>query len=726
MNLTGRLAIVAALLCWPLAADPELRSGHYTVDPELRSGHYDVVTPQGGMPKPDVALALRDGRFLHLAPLPFGALAGVTVGSAHFDTTGTRALVLATFPGAGVHGDWRSANPLQAFLVDAQRRTLTQLTVDGGAAAAAWSGGTEVSVRESSGVATAISVPDAQRSALPPGRWIGGDEIPAGSSYVSGTSTDRLAVYKTRDGRYVVVQVGARRFRVAGTAPNGAYAIVGSYLAWIDGQRHISRQLARFGPDNAEPLSFAGSAYGDALAPIVPLGSPVYQAAYRNGVAYFAFAHGVERIVAATNDLVNYWYPTLPHEPVFTVGDGLGASPDGALYFFRPEEDTMLFTLAGRYVRAPMTGLDAARDPASLFAAMRRLRGAKNEPLSPASDALDTALLQWRFYPVGDASGERWVASHLGRLLVGDRHGHFVLGQQPAFPFAALGRTDDGRLWGASPATSPSLPFAPAGTQSRPPAFNQELSVIWSSRDGVTWSNVLAFTGGAGAVGTHDGVVWVAVTENRSGIPMVVLVHPDALGLTLLPTAGTYDGEQLSFANLSSGFYLLWGATPGRRLAGEGGPLSGFRIDAAALSPTSGADANQYVTQRLRPDSDPSLPGPGDRTVDAPAFLEPTLSLAHSLPAGTTLTLRTNVAFAAPEPPSVTLMGLDQERAFELKYAGRPYPLATVIAHVQGDTAAVSRSIEYGPLRGSGANESWVKDAGGTWRRSATVSRYSY
>ena len=678
--------------------------------PELTSGHF------AGMPKPDVAIALRDGRFLHLAPMPFGSLAGVVVGGALFDASGTRALVLATFPGAGVHGDWRSANPTQAFLVDAQRRSLTQLTVDGSVLAVAWSGGAAALIHATDSGATSIAVPDAQRGALPPGRLVGGDEIPAASAYVSGKSTDRMAVYKTRDGRYVIVQIGARRFRVAGTARNGAYAIVGGYLAWIDGQRHISRQLLRFGPDNAEPLSFAGSAYGDALAPIVPLGSPVYQAAYRNGVAYFAFAHGVERIVAATNDLVNYWYPQLPHEPVFTVGDGLGESPDRALYFVRPEEDVMLFTLAGKYVRVPMTGLDAARDPAPLLAAMRRLQGsAKNDPLVPLSDALDTVLLQWHFYPVGDASGERWVASHLGRLLIGDRHGHFASADAPAFPFAVLGRTDDGRLWGASP------------TARRSAANRVEQSALWSSRDGVTWRLEAMLTGSPGAVGTHDGSVWVALTQHWFGLPSIFVARLDGVGPpTFLATAGTYAGEQLAFADLSTGFYLLWGATPGRRLAGEGGPLCGFRIDVGALAGGANPNVNPYLKQRFQPDSDPSLPGPGDRTVDAPALLDPTLALAHRVAADAHLTVRTNIALDAAEPQSVTLMGLDQERAFELKYAGRPYPLATVIARLHGDTASVTRSIEYGPLRASGTDERWLRDAGGTWRLSATVSRYSY
>ena len=322
---------------------------------------WPVPVPAAALPKPDVAIALRDGQFLHLAPLPFGALAATLVGDATFDASGTRAVALATFPGASISGSWRSANPAQAFLIDAQRRIVTQLTTSGSAIGVSWDGHSDVRIREGTNI-TNVSVGEAAGGVVPTARFARSDGIPTGSSYVSGKSTDRLAVYKTPDGRYAVVQIGARRFRISGVSQNGAYAIIGSYLAWIDGKRHIAHQVTRFGPDNAEPLVFSGSPYGDALQPILPLGTPVYQASYRNGVAYFTFSHGVERIVAATADLVNFWYPRLPHNPVFTVGEGLGVSPDGALYFVRPEEDVMLFTHARRYVRKHMTGLDVARD----------------------------------------------------------------------------------------------------------------------------------------------------------------------------------------------------------------------------------------------------------------------------------------------------------------------------------------------------------------------------
>ena len=659
-----------------------------------------------GLPKPDVAIALRDGRFLHLAPLPFGSLAGAVVGSVAFDASGTRAVARAIFPGASIAGSWRSANPTQAFLVDAQRRIVTQLTTSGAVSAISWDGPTGVRIREGA-TTSSVSVGDVAAGPLPAARFVKSASIPPGSTFISGKSTDRLAVYKTPDGRYVVEQIGARRFRISGMSSNGAYAIIGSYLAWIDGQRHIAHQVSRLGPDNAEPLSFSGSPYGDALLPILPLGSPVYQAAYGNGVAYFAFAHGVERIVAATTDLVNFWYPKLPHEPIFTVGEGLGRSPDGALYFVRPEEDVMLFTRAGHYVRKPMTGLDAARDERPLAAAMRA-------PLRPLEDALDTALAQWRFYPVGDASGERWAASHLGRLLIGDGNGRFVPGNAPGFPFAVLGRTGDGRLWGATPGQRVRSPGVLASAS----------SVIWWSRDAAAWHEAATIPGDAGAVGSQAGQIWIAATRRSYGRPMICVARLDRPSPELWLTAATYSGEELSFAELPSGFYLLWGATPGWRLSGAGGPLSAFRIDAHLLAQMDDKGNNPYVSQLLAPDTDPSLPDAGPLVRDADALLAPSLALAHRLAPARRLTLRTNIA-PAQATADVTVMGFDQEAAFELKYAGTPYPLATVYATIIGDNAAVSRSLALGPLRSSGSTEKWSKD-GGQWQLRAVLSRYEY
>jgi len=666
-----------------------------------------------GPPPPDVALSLRDGRFLHLAPLPFGTLAATPVGAAQFDGSGTRAVLLAEFPGAGVHGDWRSANPTFAYLLDAQRRTLTQLSSDGHAGAVAWTGITDVTIREGSREPYDLSVAGAAGGALPPGRLRASD-VPANAAFVSSKSTDRLAVYKTSDGSYIVVQIGARRFRIGGVAHNGAYAIIGGYLAWIDGQRHIARQIARFGPDLAEPLSFSGSPYGDALAPILPLGSPVYQTAYRNGVAYFSFSYGVQRIVAASNDLVNFWFPALPHDPLFTVGDGLGAAPDGSLYFIRPEEDVMLFTRGGRYVRAAMSGLDSVRNPSELD------RGFP--AIDPSVSALDAALLEWRFYPVGDVSGQRWIGSHLGRVLIGDRAGRFMRVNAPAFPFAVLGRTDDGRLWGAAPISA-----AARG------AFHANLlSALWSTRDGALWRRVAVVHGDIGAISTHGGEVWLALTRAWQGMPMIWLARlPGTVGADvddpdLLPTAGTYSGEQLAFADLPSGFYLIWGATPGRRLGGEGGPLCGFRIDAAQLSARDSAGENVYTSQRLMPSTDPSLPAAGDQITDAAELLGPSLSLASGLSGGRRLTIATNIAADPAASTNATIMSLDQERAYELKYAGQPFPLAIVRADVLGDTAFVTRTLEYGPLHARGTVERWTKTSSGPWQFAGVTSRFAY
>jgi hypothetical protein len=668
-------------------------------------------------PRPDVSLALRDGRFLHLVPLPFGTLAAAVVGPALFDTTGTRVALLAEFPGAGIHGDWRSADPVQAYLVDAARLTLTQLTTQGRATAVRWNGDAALAVSEDHHPGAAVPIVAAARGGGPPGRMLAGDAVPSGSARVSQESSDRLAVYKTSDGRYAVVQIGAKRFRIAGTARDGSYAIIGAYLAWIDGQRHIARQIARSGPDNAEPLSFAGSPYGDALAPIVPLGSSVYQSAYRNGVVYFTFSHGVERIVAASNDLVNYWFPALPHAPVFTIGDGFGAAPDGAFYFIRPEEDTMLFTRAGKYVRTTMSGLDAGRDESAMVAAMRRLAGVSSGiAMQPSADALDAAMFQWRFYPVGDAAGERWIGSRFGRVLIGDAQGRFAPGRQPAFPFVVLGRSDDGRIWGAAP-TSRSLLRDDIVAAS---------SSVWWTRDGSTWRFEASLAGDVGAIGTHGTEVWAALTRPWLRLPMVWLARIDDVAPRLSPTGGTYAGEQLAFAGLSNGFYLLWGATPGRRLGGDGGPLCGYRIDADALAARDAAGDDVFIAQRLLPDDDPSLPGPGERQSGASALLGPTFAMGRSLPRGGRLTLASNIALDGTVPDGVTVMGLEQERAFELKYAGRPYPLATVAADIHDDRATVTRSFQYGPLHASGGIERWNRDAGGAWHLVSSESRYSF
>src|SRR5262249_32663577 len=139
------------------------------------------------------------------------------------------------------------------------------------------------------------------------------DSQPAnGATVIAQGGDGRFFVAKTDEGRYAVEQVGARSLRSHGTADNGSYAIVGNFLVWVDFTKSAGAEIAREGAQDSVPPSFAGSAYGDALAPVVPLGHSVYQGSYRNGVAYFAFTNGVRRIVAQTSDLVTFSFPQVP------------------------------------------------------------------------------------------------------------------------------------------------------------------------------------------------------------------------------------------------------------------------------------------------------------------------------------------------------------------------------------------------------------------------------
>jgi hypothetical protein len=61
-----------------------------------------------------------------------------------------------------------------------------------------------------------------------------------------------------------------------------------------------------------------------------------------------------------------------------------------------------------------------------------------------------------------------------------------------------------------------------------------------------------------------------------------------------------------------------------------------------------------------------------------------------------------------------------------LKYADRPYPLASVNAKPEGDDLVVTRSIEYGPMRGDGSVEVWARASTGEWRRASVKSKFSY
>ncbi len=654
-------------------------------------------------PNASVVMTLPNNAHLHMLMLPLGRLDGTIRGQAVFDASGTRAAFIAVFPGATLSGDWRSLNPVQAFVVDAGRRTLTQLTIDGQARAVAWDGDRTVVVWDGERQNRfAVAQSD---MALPPLRMADPDRGEPASVVAQG-GDGRFLVAQTESGRFAVEQVGARALRSHGVARNGAVAIVGNFVAWIDATKDKGPDISREGAVDAVPPSFAGSAYGDVIAPIIPLGHIVYQGAYRNGSAYFAFTYGVRRIVAQTSDLISFSYPQVPPDLSYTVGDGFGADANGRMYFGRPESDEVTLWHNGHFVHEALSLPSQAGSEAALEWAMQRV--APGDPLWPAlrpdEDALDTALLQWRMYPVGDSIGDRWIASYLGRVMIGDRAGHFRFAGTPQFPFAVLGRTDDGRLWGASPTFR-------YFSQS---VFSDASSTLWWTRDGVAWLEAGTLPGDAGAVGLDHRRVWVALTHPWLG-RAAIFVMP--LGQTnAAVTGGSYDGEQLFFASLPTGFYLIWGATPGWRQNADQGPLCAYRVDQDMLYADAGIGLNAFAQALYTPSSDPSLPPATYDVRDGLAFVQPTLDAIKALPPAAHATLVTNVDAIAVDPSRITLMSFEQERAYEIKYAVRPYPLASVRVIVNGDSALVIRQMASGPLAVKVSSERWSKEDG-VWQR---------
>ena len=657
-------------------------------------------------PSASLSMTLPDATHLHMLALPLGRLDGAIKGRALFDTSGTRAVFIATFPGATLSGNWRALDPVQAFIVDASRRTLTQLTIDGQARRTAWNGDGTVVVWDGSRQ-NRYSV-DAPAGADLPSRRMADPQFANSARVIASGGDGRFLVVKTDAGRYWIEQVGARALSSHGAAGNGAYAIVGNFLAWVDDAKGQGPDVARKGPVDVTPPSFAGSAYGDALAPIVPLGHAVYQGAYRNGLAYFAFTHGARRIVAQTSDFLTYSFPQVPRDLSYTVGDGFGADANGGLYFGRPESGEVTFWGDGHYVHELLDLPSQAGSEAALEYSMQRVAPGESlwPPMRPDEDALDAALLQWRLYPIGDSVGERWIASYLGRILIGDARGHFAFAHTPQFPFAVLGRTDDGRVWGASP----QFRYFSGSV------FTDSSSTLWWSRDGVAWLSAGSFPGDVGAVGLDHRRVWIAFTRPWLGRASI-WVTPLGQSSGAI-TGGTYGGEQLFFAALQSGFYLVWGATPARRRAADQGTLCAYRLDQQMLFSDAGMGLNPFAQQIFAPSSDPSLPVPVFDTHDALPLVQPSLDAIAALPPAAHATLATNVEGVTVDPTRTTLMSFDQERAFEIKYAARPYPLASVRALVNGDSALVMRSFSLGLLSESGATERWQR-VDGRWQRIA-------
>ncbi len=655
-------------------------------------------------PSASYSTQLPDGAHIHMLALPLGRLDGAIVGAATFDGSGERVAFLATFPGATLSGDWRGLDPVQAFVLDASRRTLTQLTIDGQARTIQWGSDETLWVQDGSR-RNQFAVPQPAPVSLPELRM--GDASAAATATVIVEGGDgRFFVAKTDTGHYLLEQIGAKTLRLEGTAANGAYALVGNFLVWADKSKGIGSEITRQGAQDAVPPSFAGSAYGDVLSPIAPLGHAVYQGAYRNGAVYFGFTYGVRRIVAQTTDLVSYSFPPVPNDLSYTVGDGFGAGAGDQLYFARPESNEITFWRSGKYVQESLELPSQQGSENALEYTMQHLAPGDPlwPPLRPDEDALDAAIMQWRAYPVGDSVGDEWIASYLGRLLLGDAKGKFRFVGTPQYPFAVLGRTDDGRLWGASPQIR-----LFAGSN-----FVDAISTLWWSRDGVAWLEAATVPGDAGAVGLDHRRVWIAYTHPWLGRAEIWLMRlGDESGAV---TGGTYGGEQLFFASLPSGFFLVWGATPGRRLNSDEGPLSAYRVDQEALFVLGEGTYNVFQQQILDPSSDPSLPAASFNVHDAAALAQPTLDTLASLPSETHVTLATNIDGLQVDTTRITVMSLQQERAFEIKYAGRPYPLAMISASLAGDTAVVKRSLARGPLMQTGSTERWSR-LDGRWRR---------
>lgn len=653
-------------------------------------------------PSADSDVALSDGRTLHVYDLPLGRLDGTVLDGATFDASGTRVAILARFPDGAIDGDWRRADPTQAYVADVNRRTLTALTLDGRATAVRWSGVSRLIVTDG-GRSVGFDVGAAVRSSASIAVL---DRVTASTSgdLVSPASEFRLQVLKEDSGAYALGQVGAVRLRMIALSRDRRYALVGSSIAWVDASKRGGAPFSRVGPDDVLPPTFADDAYGSTLTPILPLGHLTYQGAYRNGVAYFAFAYGLHRIVAATSDFETYSYPSLPAEPDFTVGDGMGAGADGVLYFADPENRVVQIWRNGKYVEFPLTFPDNVSDTNRLFTALARLTSGEHifPPVQPDQDALEAAILEWRMYPLGDVTGQGWVASYLGRAYVAgsDRKFHEIA--EPSYPFAVLSRTDDGRIWGAS-ISSRSVHSG---------VVTKSVSTIWSSRDGVRWKDEGSVIGSPGTVGLLGGEPWLAFSTFEGEGPSVEVERLGAGDASFSTTGAIYAGEDLFFANMGGTWYLVCGGEPGSRPDDTSGPLVAIRLDAAAV--TSGGDIKRFVVS--------SSLAVSSASAAASAFARP------SVYALKTIDFPWPATIIDADSPGLPIwaqwMTPDLLRRYQVEFAWTPYPLARVSAAVNGDSALVTRTLERGPLNIVGQKERWTRDASGEWSLSAVLTRW--
>ncbi|MDQ6780460.1 MAG: hypothetical protein M3Z37_04815 [Candidatus Eremiobacteraeota bacterium] len=661
-------------------------------------------------PDPTVNVKVAASAYMHFLALPLGHIDGAIVGRVQCEPRGHRAAFVAIFPGAADHGDWRRINPTHAFVFDMGARTLRALVTDAMPRSMGWPESGVVRWADASGRHDAVIAAQRSSYGAPPLRFADPSDA-SNADIVAQAGDGRLQLGRDPAGRYTALQVGARALRFEGTCDGGGFAFVGGYVAWVDRIASAGAAIAREGPDSPAAPNFSGSAYGDALVPVLPLGHSVYQASYRNGAAYFAFTYGMQRILARTRDLQEYAFPRMPAQPEYTVGDGFGADREGQLYFARPEDDQVLYGRNGSYVRErlhfpPGNGrLDALQTAMQTIAMGDPLW----PPLRPDEDALDAALVVWRIYPVGDTLGQRWIASYLGHVMLSDAAGNFSYVSPPRFPFAVLGRTDDGRIWGAAPLWRAFANDTVTGAASS----------LWWTRDGRRWQHAADVAGDAGAIGSDGNACWAAISQPWQGRPAIALQRLDEREAWL--TGGTYAGEQLLFAQFGDAFYLLWGATPGRRLAGDQGTLSAYRVDQALLAHADATGPNIFTHQLVDPSEDPSLPAASSEVHDAATLAQATVESLRALANGRRAVLATDIADATPSQTWLSVMSLDQERAFEIKYAARPYPLGKVEVRLDGDTAFVQRTLWRGPLTFDTQTERWAR-AGSAWRRSAILS----
>lgn len=652
-------------------------------------------------PSADGDVALSDGRVLHVLELPLGRLDGAVLDGATFDVSGTRAVLLARFANGSIDGDWRRASPTQAYSVDVGRRTLTELTADGFATAVRWSGSSRVVVVDG-GRSTSFDVGGPAASSIHGSMRLDRVNEATTGALVSPTNEFRLQVLKQDDGSYAVGQVGAVRLRTIAMSRDHRLALVGSFVVWIDASKTHGTSFSRIGPDDVLAPSFTDDAYGRTLTPVLPLGHLTYQGAYRNGVAYFAFSYGLRRIVATTSDFVNYSYPATPAQPDYTVGDGLGAGADGILYFADPENRVVQIWRNGHYVELPLTFPDDVSDTSRLFSALSNLTSGDRvwPPVNPDQDALDAAMLEWRTYPLGDVTGQGWVASYLGRAYVSGVDRRFREIHEPAFPFAVLSRTDDGRIWGASVKSR----FVRGGTLAR------SASIVWSSRDGVHWTSVGELDGSAGAVGLLGGRLWVALSAYEGDGPGVEfsVLSGQAYGFGNQQSTGAiYAGEDLFFADLRGQWYLVCGGAPGTRSDDTSGPLVALHLDSTEL--TTGGNGERFLDERLTPRNFGDKAG-GPFTRPSMVTLPNTLTIVGDNTPGSARCCR--------------WMTPDALQRFQLEYAWMPYPIARIKSSLSGDTAIVSRTLERGPLNVQGQRERWTRDASGAWTLQAVLERW--